>query len=124
MRIININGDSSSLQGGITLNAGMYSVFLGDWFKVYPKSHFHIIKAENYYREVSSTLGEVFAFLGIKQLDDKLMDNIKEESVQNSNKSNSTEPMLPETRQLLNDLYKPFNGELAELLGNTEYLWK
>ena len=31
--------------------------------------------------------------------------------------------MLPETRRLLNNFYQPFNIKLAELLGDTSFLW-
>ena len=32
-------------------------------------------------------------------------------------------PMLPETKQLLDDFYRPFNTRLAHLLNNERYLW-
>ena len=38
--------------------------------------------------------------------------------------SNKHPPMLPETRHLLNDFYRPLNIKLAELLGDTSFLWE
>ena len=38
--------------------------------------------------------------------------------------SNKHPPMLPETRRLLDDFYRPFNVKLAELLGDTSFLWE
>ena len=31
--------------------------------------------------------------------------------------------MLPETRQMLNEFYGPYNDELAELLGDPSFAW-
>jgi len=102
----------------------MYSIFLKDWFQRYPKSHFHIIKSEDYYNDLPSSLKEIFKFLKINQINKRLRNVITKERVRNSNKSNSSEPMFPETRQLLNTFYKPFNKDLAKLLENTNFQWK
>lgn len=43
--------------------------------------------------------------------------------VRNKN-SDKYEKMLPKTRTLLNDFYKPYNQRLAEQLKDDRYLWK
>lgn len=35
-----------------------------------------------------------------------------------------TGSMLPETRRTLSEFYKPYNKQLAQLLGDDGYLWK
>ena len=101
----------------------MYSIYLRDWFKRYRKSNFHIVRSEDYYNDVSATLQQIFRFLGVERLDKEKMRELVEEPVRNINKSNVSETMFMETRQVLNNLYQPFNEQLAELLDNTDYLW-
>ncbi len=42
--------------------------------------------------------------------------------VRNSN-SAKYEPMRPETRQLLEEFYAPFNKKLADMLGDPRWAW-
>ena len=47
----------------------------------------------------------------------------KEKKFVNKNKANYG-PMLPETKQLLQDFFRDKNRELSDLLNNERFLWK
>ena len=45
------------------------------------------------------------------------------EYIGKSNSQSRKKAMLPQTRKLLNDFYRPFNLELANLLNDKGYMW-
>lgn len=55
-----------------------------------------------------------------------MKEKINDKKVLNQRKSEQTMrgPMLPETRKLLDDLYRPFNEKLADLLDDQRFLWQ
>ncbi len=112
------------LQGGIELRAGLYSIFLRDWFRVYPRHHFFIVRAEDYYADELSYIDRLYRFAGVSGLDgnDAVREIIEATEVVNKN-TRRTEPMLNETRMLLDEFYRPFNVDLSKLLRNDGFLW-
>lgn len=40
------------------------------------------------------------------------------------NKNTKKKEMLPETRQILEEFYRPFNEKLADVLNDKRWLWK
>ena len=108
----------------MTLRAGMYSIFLTDWFKIYPRSQFHIIKSEDYYDDMTHTLKEMFSFLDVQALNEEDLKVLRAERRRKVNRSNCSDSMFPKTRRLLNHLYTPFNQQLAKLLRNNDFLWE
>ena len=55
--------------------------------------------------------------------DPTLMQKVKFERVHNQAKQKS-KPMIPETRELLDNVYGEYNAKLAQLLQDDGYLWK
>jgi N-acetylgalactosamine 4-sulfate 6-O-sulfotransferase len=100
------------------LRAGMYFMLLNDWLQVFPRSQFHIIKSENYYNNIGSTLNDTFRFLGVQMLSQSQLTPMSKRSPR------SSEPMLEETKQLLDDFYRPYNLKLAELLNDQQFTWE
>ena len=49
------------------LHMGFYFVFLQDWFRVFPREQFHIIRTEDYSRHMLTYLKEVYRFLGLRK---------------------------------------------------------
>lgn len=54
---------------------------------------------------------------------ERFADDATRESAAAARVSAKFGPMLPETRQLLQDFYEPFNQALAELVGDQELLY-
>ena len=50
------------------LRVSMYYVYLKEWLDLYPREQIHIIKAEEYYKDRTSTLAGVFKYLGLGKL--------------------------------------------------------
>lgn len=53
----------------VYIRAGMYYYALKDWLKVFPREQFYIQRAEDYYKNRSRTLPEIFQFLGLGKND-------------------------------------------------------
>jgi N-acetylgalactosamine 4-sulfate 6-O-sulfotransferase len=98
----------------------MYFVFLYDWFQVFPRSQFQIIKSERYYKDRESTLNETFTFLGVKTLSQSELSYVADGPVWHALTGGG---MFAETKQLLEDFYKPYNIQLAQLLDDQEFAW-
>ena len=42
---------------------GMYSVYLKDWFRIFPKSQIHVLRTEDYHVSMETELKKIFTFL-------------------------------------------------------------
>ena len=87
------------------------------WLSVVPRERFLIITKDELREDavadkIASFLGDESHFTGMKNL--KCYGNV--------GLLNGT-PMLHETRQILQQLYEPFNELLAELLEDPQFLW-
>lgn len=49
------------------LHVGLYSVYLKDWFKVFPRNQFLVIRTEDYKINISSTLQRIYKHLGLSK---------------------------------------------------------
>ena len=119
------------------LRPGLYHLYLREWFYVFPRDRFLIIKAESYYKDVYGYITDkVFPFLKLY----KITENRTQNCIENQkpvhvtsqklrknpkavNKSYSA-PMLETTKQLLYEFYKPYNYELATLLIDPQWIWQ
>ena len=106
--------------GYIFLRASMYYIYIADWLAVFPRDQFLVIRAEDYCRNRSRILPDVYQFLGLRPVDPELLNNINRTIV---NYRPPKRPMLNETRRLLNDFFRPFNAMLAELFNDSKFLW-
>ncbi|XP_050392574.1 carbohydrate sulfotransferase 15 isoform X1 [Patella vulgata] len=110
----------------VRIFVGMYVVYLKEWFEVFEKDRFLIFKNEEYSKDIKSHVQKVFQFLDLNTLSDEEMEKIvnQKRAFDQSKTKKSTGPMWQETRQILDDLYRSYNEELAELLADNKYLWK
>ena len=101
---------------------GMYAMFLKDWLDVFPRQHFLFIRTEDYGAAKLETLNNhVYPFLGIPPASGQDLVRIEKMKAVFKQKY---EPMLNETRDLLQEFYQPYNRMLAELLQDDKWLWK
>ncbi|XP_053407712.1 carbohydrate sulfotransferase 15-like [Mercenaria mercenaria] len=107
------------------LRIGMYSVYLKDWLTLFPLTQFFILRLEDYSRNPVKYVKQIYRFLNIRDITKE-----EEELVLTSPGRNARKPedqllggMHEKTRILLSDFYQPYNQELAQIIGNTKFLW-
>ena len=47
------------------LVVGLYTVFIEEWLKVFPREQFHILRLEDYTEYKQLALNDIFQFLGV-----------------------------------------------------------
>ncbi|XP_064646115.1 uncharacterized protein LOC135499313 [Lineus longissimus] len=104
----------------------LYSVYIGDWLTVFPRSQVHVVRAEDYGRNTAGVLQDIFKFLEVDALPPDTLKEIAEGPRMNTNRQYSYDvgPMQASTRKLLDDFFKPFNEALAHILQDDRFLWK
>ncbi|XP_075072176.1 carbohydrate sulfotransferase 15 isoform X2 [Mixophyes fleayi] len=109
----------------VRLQVGLYVVYLWDWLTVFDLDQFLILCLEDYAANISQSMNLVYTFLSLGPLSDEQTASIAHKQASNSRrpKDSSLGPMLPHTRQLLLDFYRPYNQKLSEVLANSAYLW-
>ncbi|XP_062927933.1 carbohydrate sulfotransferase 15 [Mobula hypostoma] len=110
----------------VRLQIGLYAVFLWDWYAVYNQNQFLILRLEEHAADVKNSMDRVFRFLDLGNLTEKQEAAIINNPASNTRrpKDKSLGPMLPETRKILEEFYRPFNEQLALLLNNDSFLWE
>lgn len=134
----------------VRISLGMYSVFLMDWLTVFPREQVLVIRTEDYAANLNLVLKKTFDFLSLGRCLTDIVHNVwkvtserpgliifagplsaqGEVEMINREKANTRQeedknkgPMLPITRKLLRDFYRPFNEKLADVLGDMAFLW-
>ncbi|XP_025089224.1 carbohydrate sulfotransferase 15-like [Pomacea canaliculata] len=111
---------------GIRLMVSMYSVWLEQWLKVFPRHQMLIIRNEDYSKNISHHLQTIMDFLGLASLPPSDLDKISAQDrafVRNS-QDKAVGDMLPETRKLLTNFYRKYNEQLATMLSDKRFLWQ
>lgn len=57
-----------SLQG-VRLYNGLYSVFLCDWLKVFPREQVLVVRMEDYHQDMVSSLATIYNHLGLSKFE-------------------------------------------------------
>ncbi|KAL6759191.1 hypothetical protein V8C86DRAFT_1350553 [Haematococcus lacustris] len=102
---------------------GMYSEFLGDWLRRFPRDQLLFLRNEDYKLAQKEHMDAVFQFLGMRALSPSEWNTVMAMPPRNKN-SNKYEKMWPQSRALLQEFYAPFNRKLADLLQDDRYLWQ
>ncbi|WAR20715.1 CHSTF-like protein [Mya arenaria] len=109
----------------VRLRVGMYSVYMQDWLKLFPRQQFYIMRLEDYTKDPVYHVKQIYKFLSIRPIP-----RDKEKLISSSPKSNIRKPedqelgaMHNKTRQLLADFYSTYNKDLAALIEDRRYLW-
>ncbi|KAJ8042328.1 Carbohydrate sulfotransferase 15 [Holothuria leucospilota] len=104
---------------------GMYSIYMTDWIKAYGHDKVHVIRLDEWVTTPIEEYKKLLKFLEIDMLSNNTIKSIVEQKVQNSQKKKMKKAgeMLPSSRKLLEDFYRPYNRALAELLNDTNFLW-
>ncbi|XP_072037395.1 carbohydrate sulfotransferase 15-like [Amphiura filiformis] len=113
------------------LNIGLYSVYIRDWLKVFPRDQLMFLRLEEWHDMSSSIqptmcpeiLPNVFKFLELASLQPSGITEICSRKPRNPTKKYAG-PMLNETRQILDQFYLSTKQELAAILEDEKFLWK
>ena len=113
----------------------IYYYFIEEWLELFPRKQFLFIKYTDFTENPDYFINErVFPFLGLAKLEgnkhDAMVNTNVNRVIRRRPKGDGTlvdysynEPMLPETRRLLIDFYRPYNKLLADLLDDQGYHW-
>lgn len=105
------------------IHLGFYPIFLKDWFRVFPREQFLILRTEDYSEQIEAHLKQLYSFLGLRDLPDSEIKTFAKAKRKYVTKTKQGKHMLPETRAILKRLYiKPIQ-ELADLLNDRRFLW-
>lgn len=109
----------------VRLCLGMYIVYIRDWLTVFPRDQILVLCLEDYSANVTVTIKKVFAFLGAGSLSEEVEAALENQPKFNTRRTADLDvgPMLPATKDLLQEFYKPFNQKLCALLDNKAFLW-
>ncbi|GLC45471.1 hypothetical protein PLESTB_000317600 [Pleodorina starrii] len=102
---------------------GMYSEFITDWLNQFPRDQLLFLRNEDYSAATFAHMEAVFQFLGVRRPNETEWLKIMGMETRNKN-SDKYKKMLPETRAMLEEFYRPFNERLAQVLGDDRWLWR
>ena len=115
----------STLNIQVRLMIGMYSVYLRDWYRIFPRHQMHVLRTEDYSKSSEKELGKIFQFLELDTPPASLYEYIRNIPKANSQSfKKASISMQTQTRAALREFYAPFNSELSILLNNTLYQWR
>lgn len=61
---MNIN---SCLFQGVRLYNGLYSIYIKDWLQVFPREQLLVLRMEDYQKDMSKTLEDIYHHLGLSE---------------------------------------------------------
>ncbi|KAL6764338.1 P-loop containing nucleoside triphosphate hydrolase protein [Haematococcus lacustris] len=100
---------------------GLYAGYLPAWWAVWPRERLLLLRTEDYKAAPQEHLQAVSHFLGLRALSDSEAVRVVAAKRRNAK---SYAAMLPETRDMLQDFYRPWNERLSRMLGNdSRWLW-
>ena len=116
-----------------SLRQSIYHLYIREWLKTFPPGRFLVLKSEEYNQDVIGTIRKtVFPFLQLADYDvtecmkakpkKKVISRLASNGLRDID-LNYSQLMLPKTWNLLVEFYRPHNQKLAQLLGDTRWLW-
>lgn len=110
----------------VRLQVGVYIVFLMDWLSVFSHEQLLVLRLEDHASNRKHTMHKVFDFLHLGPLTKEIEAEITRSPASNARRpaDKNLGPMLPITKEILRDFYKPFNEKLAKVLRNDSFLWE
>lgn len=113
----------------LRLGLGMYYFHIVQWLNVFPINQFLFLKMEDLAGDPYHAAATVWKFLGLRPVKRKsvllhLQTRSNEMSWIKSKEYRTKFQMLPETAELLQSFYRPYNNRLARLLKDERFLWQ
>lgn len=92
------------------LQTGIYVKSVDLWIQRFGRENVHILRAEDFFKDVRGTICELHRFLGIPAIEPQLHE------IKNQNPIKAP-PFDDETRAKLKEFYRPWNEKLYEVIG-------
>lgn len=108
----------------IDVISSAYAPFVEDWLKVFGKEQVMVLKFEDYSKDMSGTIKEIYQFLDLPPLSDSDFQQMKDMPVIPQNVYYKVAPIQNRTVKMLREFYNPFNTRLVKMLGDNRFLWK
>lgn len=108
-------------QLGYKLDIGLYVLHLRKWLQFYPIENFLFLRTEDIPSDPVGTMSKITNFLEIAPVPSRMARDVLGRM---SNVLPLFQPMHNSTRALLVDFYRPYNQQLAELIGDNRFLWE
>ena len=112
-----IDGEATSLDGYVGIQTSLYYYHIVPWLSVIPRERFLFLRTEDLAYAPQSTMTELWNFLDLYNLPDYIR------TFENVNRQADGLILLPQTKELLDDFFQPYNQLLAHLLSDNKYLW-
>ena len=104
------------------LQESIYSVYIRDWLKAFPREQILFLKFEDYVKDFPKSLNVIFQFLGLRKLSTEELLKISKDEVKNKGRNYDKVPtMSNKTKLMLQKFYSPFVAELRNMLGDNFY---
>lgn len=107
----------------IMIHEGLYSVFMEDWLRIFPREQIYVARMEDYSPDIPGELQKIFEFLDLSPLTSQQVEEIGSMNIVNAGKNYDVGPMMNKTVKLLVDFYRPFNDRLARVLKDDKWTW-
>lgn len=109
---------------GHRLTIGMYHIHIRKWLQFFPRDQFLFLRMEDFISDPFMTMQRLTVFLDISPISrDEAREWFSEKVNQRTKEQDSLFRIQPSTKQLLKEFYSPHNELLADLLGDSRFLW-
>lgn len=113
------------------LSISLYYFHIAKWLSVFPRDQFYFLRIEDLNHGLYSEMKGVWNYLNTQVLSKDVFNSaLKQNQLHNntnnwikSEKYSDTFQIWPETKQLLQSFFHPYNERLARLLNDEKYLW-
>ncbi|XP_052761423.1 uncharacterized protein LOC128204115 isoform X1 [Mya arenaria] len=104
------------------ISSSFYSVHLKEWLKAFPRKQMFITRTEDFSSDIAGTLLQIFQFLRLDPMptnDIYRISNMPHFYVSKAKQTSGD--VYPETRAALEKVFRPYNTELAAILGDPKF---
>ena len=102
---------------------GLYYVHIRKWLQFFPREQFLFLRMEDMVANFATAMAQVVDFLGLKQVARGEMEGWLTKANAQSGTSQLQAAMMNRTKSILDEVYRPYNRLLVELLDDDRYLW-
>ena len=107
------------------IGMSLYYYHIATWLSVFPRKQFLFLRMEDLKRDEAGTMKGVWEFLGLDPPKHSYRADVHREVYEKFKHAEYQNifQMLPETKKMLKEFYRPFNEKLASLLNDKRFLW-
>ncbi|XP_078331635.1 carbohydrate sulfotransferase 15-like isoform X1 [Crassostrea virginica] len=106
------------------LFSSFYDVHLANWLDAFPRHQIHIIRTEDYSKNIKQHLLQIYSFLNVGDIDEKTLNKISNTTKKyKTARKEKAGPMLNRTRRMLRNYFREPMKKLSSLLKDEKYTW-